>query len=334
MVTFDGKRVSRRWRRVLRAARRDGVQFLLTSGRRTLREQAALFKQNMISIGVPKPGKPLTAFPSPNAPHIRVGRKNHAIDVNALDGGEARLQRWLEQNGCTVTNPVPGEAWHMEITGGLRRLSRQIRRENRKPKPQPAKGIDVSVHQGTVDFAKVKQAGFSFVWIKATEGQGFVDAKFHDNVRAARRARMIPGGYHFLRPKRGRTGAQEVRDFIAALNTAGLGKGDLRPVLDVESTVLGASDTHAYVRSALKEMRRHGHRPVFYTFPTFLSAQWPDDFNELADLWIAHFNVATPTLPAPWDSFVAHQHSSTGRVPGVSGNVDLNRAPDLRRLIA
>src|SRR5215207_5152933 len=82
---YYGKRVSRRWNRVLRAADRAGVKFHLTSGHRTMREQWALYNQNMQSPGVPKPGRPLTAFPSPNAPHIRIGRAAHALDINSLD---------------------------------------------------------------------------------------------------------------------------------------------------------------------------------------------------------------------------------------------------------
>jgi len=125
---FDGKSVSKRWATVLRQARKEGVRFTLTSGHRTMREQWALYKKNMIRPGVPKPGRPLTAVPSPTAPHIRVGNPAHALDVNALDGGEARLQRWLEQKGTHPTNPVRGEAWHLELSrADLTKLWRRYR---------------------------------------------------------------------------------------------------------------------------------------------------------------------------------------------------------------
>lgn len=133
MARFDGKRVSRAWRRVLTEARRQGVQFQLNSGRRTLAEQRRLYNQNMQGPGRPKPGRPMTAYPDPNAPHIRVGRPDHALDVNAVDGGETRLQRWLEKHGARPTNPVPGEAWHMELPAGdLLRLARKFRRAARR----------------------------------------------------------------------------------------------------------------------------------------------------------------------------------------------------------
>lgn len=132
-VPYYGKKLSNRWNIVLRAADRAGVKFRLTSGHRTFAEQQALYNQNMIAPGVPKPGHPLTAYPSHTAPHIRTGRADHAIDVNSLDGGETRLQRWLQKQGAKVTNPVPGESWHMEIDRhDLARLARKL-----KPKPKP-----------------------------------------------------------------------------------------------------------------------------------------------------------------------------------------------------
>lgn len=130
-MRFDGHRVSKRWYRVLRRARREGVRFSVISARRTLAEQWRLFRQNMYWNGwryVPRPGRPLTAFPSPFAPHIRRGRANHALDINTRDGGEYRLQSWLSRQGAHPTNPVRGEPWHLELGAwDLRRLARRFR---------------------------------------------------------------------------------------------------------------------------------------------------------------------------------------------------------------
>jgi D-alanyl-D-alanine carboxypeptidase len=129
-LPYGSVRVSARWRTVLRAADRDKVRFHVTSGHRSMTEQQALFRQNMRWNGfrwVQRPGRPLTAFPSPLAPHIRSGRHAHAIDVNSLDGGETRLQRWLERHGAHPTNPVPNESWHVELTGrDLKRLAERF----------------------------------------------------------------------------------------------------------------------------------------------------------------------------------------------------------------
>jgi len=102
-------RVSEEWHIVLTAARRDGVAFTVTDGHRTLAEQRdrfAVFQRD---------GAPRAARPSPTAPHIRTGRPDHALDVNALDGGAGRLAAWLRRKGAGATFPVPGESWHLEV---------------------------------------------------------------------------------------------------------------------------------------------------------------------------------------------------------------------------
>jgi hypothetical protein len=124
---FQGKKVSTSWDVVLTHAQRMGVHFELDSGRRTMAEQLVLWRNYR------KYGKPVAAFPNPNAPHIRVGRQAHAIDVNSLDGGETRLQRFLEKEGLHPTNPVRGESWHMVVPESeLRRYAQTVLRRQKK----------------------------------------------------------------------------------------------------------------------------------------------------------------------------------------------------------
>lgn len=128
----SGVRVSRRWRVVLLAARESGVRFKVNSGHRTMLEQALMFRQNMRLVGgrwVAKPGRPLTAFPTPNAPHIFTGRAAHALDVDEFYGdGVKGLAHWLRVRKAHVAFPVKGENWHMVVTGrDLARLWRKYR---------------------------------------------------------------------------------------------------------------------------------------------------------------------------------------------------------------
>lgn len=122
---FDAHRVSTSWDVVLTHARRMGVKFKLDSGRRTMSEQRLLVREK----GVWSPTNPHgAARPMPWAPHIRVGRQAHAIDVNSKDGGENRLQRWLEKEGLHPRNTVPGEPWHLEVgEGELKAYAKKVR---------------------------------------------------------------------------------------------------------------------------------------------------------------------------------------------------------------
>lgn len=139
MATFDGKRVSSEWKTVLTEAREDGVAFHLNSGRRLYGEQAKLYSRNMFR-GRPRPGRPLTAYPSHTAPHVRTGRIDHALDINDEDlfngtkGGADNLIRWAAKHGAQLIRTVRSEAWHLEIKGGeaaLRALARRVK--DRKP---------------------------------------------------------------------------------------------------------------------------------------------------------------------------------------------------------
>jgi lysozyme len=193
-------------------------------------------------------------------------------------------------------------------------------------------GIDVSEHQGSVDFAKVKATGIDFVICKTSEGQDFHDKRWtRTRADAIRHAGLKVGVYHFVRPRAGRHGSVEAKQAVKTAVAAGWGKpGDLRLVADIEVTDLHSpAATHAYLAEFVAEaVELTGHGPLIYTFPSFWTTSMANRSNLGCELWIAHFGVAQPTVPAPWHGkFAIHQHSSTGHVNGVGGDVDLNRVP-------
>jgi lysozyme len=67
-----------------------------------------------------------------------------------------------------------------------------------------------------------------------------------------------------------------------------------------------------------------GYNPAIYTGPWYISQGHLDKHQELAEfpLHIAAYQSSPPVVPAPWREYVAWQYSASGRVPGVSGNVD------------
>lgn len=198
--------------------------------------------------------------------------------------------------------------------------------------PQPAKGIDVSMNQGIIDWDKVKAAGYDFAWIKSSEGGTWRDIHFFSSVIGARKAGLKVGAYHYVRPQEGRNGAEEAAFFHERLKRAGLGEGDLIPILDVEER--GSRDVATYAREALTHLETlTGHKVGLYTFPFFLAA-WPRWFRRVP-LWIADFGgLSQPRLPKPFTRSIAWQHTSKGSVPGVNGAVDKSVTADLKKLIA
>ena len=79
------------------------------------------------------------------------------------------------------------------------------------------KGLDISHHQndaGEIDWEKVSSA-FDFVFIKATEGETFVDPKHEINIKNAKSHNMITGAYHFARYKSIDEAEREANFFIS-----------------------------------------------------------------------------------------------------------------------
>jgi lysozyme len=224
--------------------------------------------------------------------------------------------------------------WHHLVEEAQVMIATRKAQLEAEAKPVPAKGLDVSNLQGSIDWRKVKDAGYRFVFVKAGEGD-WLDPKFLDNVIEARKAGLKIGAYQFLRPKAGRHGNEEAQYFIDALRTAALGKGDLRPVLDVEATALDRAGTHAYVKTFVNAMHAHGFKPMIYTAKWFWEphVSTSEDFG--LPLWVAGYVPESQlVLPKPWKQYAVWQWTDKATVPGIQGHVDANRTPDLRKLIA
>jgi len=194
------------------------------------------------------------------------------------------------------------------------------------------KGIDVSTHQGKIDWTRVKNDGIGFVLIKATEGVGFVDEKKSANEAGARSVGLPCGFYHFARPdtQSGSSTQSAIADAQAEadalLSVAFPKTGDLLPVLDLETPGLPPARMVAWTKAWLERVaERIGAKPILYTFPGFWSKL--GNTKELGSypLWIAHWRVDAPQLPAGWRRYAIWQYADDGHVDGISGRVDLNR---------
>ncbi len=95
------------------------------------------------------------------------------------------------------------------------------------------KGVDASHYQGDVDWKKVKNAGYVFVILKATDGLG-QDSTFSRNRAKATEAGLIVGAYHFYRPRH--SVAAQVRNFLKTIGE--VRKGELAPAGDFEQADL------------------------------------------------------------------------------------------------
>ncbi|MGI8710757.1 MAG: glycoside hydrolase family 25 protein [Acidimicrobiales bacterium] len=197
-------------------------------------------------------------------------------------------------------------------------------------------GIDVSHYQGVIDWASVAKSGERFVFAKATEGGTYNDPNYATNKQGATANGLIFGAYHFARP--GGSGSTAIKtDAIAEAdhfaNVAGIGRGALLPVLDLEATGgLGASDLKYWTRTYLDRIEfRLGVKAIIYSSPSFWENYLGNTTwfaaNGYNFLWIAHYGVASPRVPANnWNGYgwTFWQWTGCGTVPGITGCVDRN----------
>lgn len=124
-ISRDRERVSDQWYWVLMELRKRGYHFNVNEGHRTMARQWELYR----TLG-PYNGSSGAAYPSPSAPHIRVGRFDHAIDFDGAD----TVITGLRKLGVAASKPVAGESWHVEVNAD------ELAREAAKLKK--AKAID------------------------------------------------------------------------------------------------------------------------------------------------------------------------------------------------
>lgn len=194
-------------------------------------------------------------------------------------------------------------------------------RKNYKPSVDvsayPVRGIDISSHNGVVDFAKLKKAGIEFVFIKASEGTDFLDRKFAANIDSASAHGIPAGAYHFFRYDK--DGVAQAKNLYSALE----GRiPKLGVVIDVEDAGNPYEGEPSQVVANLTEMIEYlnlkGLPVMFYSNKDGYNQFLRKDFTGIP-LWICSFN--DNPIDAEWRFW---QYNHNGKIDGIKGNVDLN----------
>lgn len=193
------------------------------------------------------------------------------------------------------------------------------------------KGLDVSNHNGEVNWKKVADGGQKFAFVLATDGESFTNDLFTKQYSGAKQAGLIVGAYHFARPDG--SASKQAQRFLKAANYSHDGK-TLPPTVDLE---VDPKDGGCYGQSAdqIKEWAKTftgavkegtGRDAIVYTSPAF----WDKCLGGTKSfkdnpLWVASWGVDKPQTPGGWESWTFWQYSNSGTVDGVSGRVDVDR---------
>jgi lysozyme len=195
-------------------------------------------------------------------------------------------------------------------------------------------GIDVSHHNGKVDWNAAAEAGIKFAFVKASEGANTGDSEFASNWAGMKAAGIVRGAYHFFHPEK--AVSAQVDNFLRQVPS--LSPGDLPPVIDLEWVY--ATDANKTEQWALIEQAKRvplaiqwmdavkstlGCTPIVYTSDSFVRALFGSAGETLVQsvLWTASYG-SHAIVPAGWPTWNFWQYSDKGQVAGVTTPADVD----------
>ncbi len=184
----------------------------------------------------------------------------------------------------------------------------------------PIVGIDISSHNGDIDFYRVKKGDYSFVIIKASEGEDVLDSLFATNYNRAKANGLKVGAYHYFR--KNTDGINQAKNFVEAV---GWRKLDLPMVIDIEDEIndnVGDDIALKNLNAMIDNLQSRGYKVMIYTNGNGYKKYVKDrQMANVINLWICSFKKPDDISHIPHQ---LQQYSHHGRVDGINGDVDLD----------
>lgn len=258
-----------------------------------------------------------------------IGTIEHGKPVNIIDS----VAKITKVNGSNViTNP-----WYkISFSSGYGYVSADFNYVKLPNEDKPyipsnttaIKGIDVSYHQGNINWTKVKNDGIKFAIIRAGSGTK-EDSKFKENMKGALDAGIQVGVYWFSNAytvNGAKDEAQKCMEVISPYKN----KLSFPVFFDYEEYTLklaqnnnvnlSLSSVSNICKTFLSNLKSNGYKCGIYTNKTVSKYYLSDELRNSYDFWIAQYNDKCTY----WGKYTMWQYSQSGKVDGISGNVDLN----------
>ena len=192
----------------------------------------------------------------------------------------------------------------------------------------PIKGIDISEHQGVIDFKKVAKTDVKFVIPRVGYGRDELDKYFFTNVRGAKEAGLkIPAVYHFSYAINKQNSYWEAVTCWENVKAAGLPK-DTIIFFDYEYDSCNYAKRHGVTvdkklcseitEAFCKEIEKQGYKAGIYTNVDYLNNMFDKSLLDKYIVWIADWTGKS------YSNYMFHQYSAKGKIDGISGDVDCN----------
>ncbi|MEF2245817.1 GH25 family lysozyme [Paenibacillus sp. IITD108] len=185
-------------------------------------------------------------------------------------------------------------------------------------KKYEVKGLDVSHYQGDINWSEVvKENEYQFVFIKATEGNDFIDKKFDYNWKEAKKQGILTGAYHFFSMRS--SAEKQAENFI---NIVPNETDSLPPVIDIE---IHLKHDPKKVRDEIQTLAHllenyYEKKPILYVTYSTYNTYIKDEFIDF-DIWIRDI-IKFPTLGER--KWIFWQYNNRGRIDGINMYVDIN----------
>jgi GH25 family lysozyme M1 (1,4-beta-N-acetylmuramidase) len=245
--------------------------------------------------------------------------------------------------GALMTGPAAGAAPYPKDPNGATRVSGPVthpeqdyagstiaRNEGSVVTPLLAPGglpgLDVSGHQGNVDWNSVKAKGATFAYVKATEGTGYTSPYFSQQYAGSYNVGLVRGAYHFALPDRS-SGATQANYLLAHGGGWSADNRTLPAALDIEYNPYGATCyglSQSAMRSWIADFVNTYHARTGRWATIYTTTDWwkscTGNYSGFAannPLWIARYASAVGELPAGWGVYTFWQWASQpGTFPG------------------
>lgn len=183
-------------------------------------------------------------------------------------------------------------------------------------------GIDISKYQGNIDWNLVDTTKVKFVFIKSSEGSSHKDRMFRKNLNGALSRKIRTSAYH--RFSISSSGSQQFKNYSEIVPVV---KGMLPPSIDLLNLSVCPEERKVHVIRELKVFtdllkKRYGKSPIFYLNGKIQYDFIKDNFNDNTFWLLKHGNSEPYIFQNQENQF--WQHSTTGRIKGINGNVDMN----------
>lgn len=194
---------------------------------------------------------------------------------------------------------------------------------------QSVAGIDVSYHQNSIDWEKVKASGVDFAMIRVgyrgyETGEIVLDSMFNENISGARKAGLDVGVYFFSQAITPEEAIEEARFTVRHIR----GKGvrypvafDMEPINGADRITHLTTEEKTQIADAFcNVIDRNFYTPMIYGNYYWLQNDIELEYLTEYDTWLAHYAEET-SYPYKYKFW---QYTETGTVPGVDGYVDIN----------